>query len=168
MPERERYRKESAGDAPFTLSKALAWMADGRDGKALALKQISREKRIDAINETVQSARKDYIDYLQANITELGHSDIFKYSDFFRGFDERFTYRKPINAMVHMLANSLRVRNGNIPGPRRLTMVSLSNTFSREVLYTQYGTLPNISETSTYVSRILANYEEIAQRFYEG
>jgi hypothetical protein len=166
--ERERYRKESAGNAPITLNKALNWMAEGKDGKDLAAKQLAREKRIAEINETVQAARKDYIDYLQANITELGHSDIFKYSDFFRGFDERFTYRKPINAMVHMLANSLRVRNGNILAAAAAYNAGLSRTFSGEVLYTQYGTLPNISETSTYVSRILANYEEIALRFYQG
>ncbi|MBV1919399.1 MAG: hypothetical protein KUG73_01855, partial [Pseudomonadales bacterium] len=84
---------------------------------------------------------------------------------FFVAFDERFTYKKPIFAMVHMLANALRVRNGNMLAAAAAYNAGLSRTWTDEVLYTQYGQLPNYSETNRYLSRIIANYEEISRRF---
>lgn len=164
--ERSTYRKESKDQVNFDLDTALAWLAEGKFGMKEAQEQINRNQQIDAINTEIRKARADYLAFIEANITQLGKRDIFANTDFFVGFDERLTYRKPISAMVHMLANALRVRNGNILSAAAAYNAGLSRTWTNEALYTRYGTLPNFAETSTYLSRIVANYEEIANRFY--
>ena len=68
--------------------------------------------------------------------------------------------------MVHMLANALRVRNGNVLAASAAYNAGLRRTWTNETIYNQYGFIPNIEETSIYVSRIVANYEEISRRFY--
>lgn len=168
--ERGQYEKESRGDLHFGLESALETLASqgGRDAAEKAEAQLKRMENLETHREQIRSARKDYVAYIETNITELGKRDLFGNTTFFQRFDERFTYHKPINAMVHMLANSLRVRNGNMLAAAAAYNAGLSRTFTREALYTRYGVLPNFSETSTYLGRILANYEEIAQRFYEG
>lgn len=166
--DRERYRKDTRGDAFFDTDKALQWLAEGKDGRDKALRQQQRDARLVEFSNEIRQARNDYQDYLEINITELGKRDIFGNSQFFQAFDERFTYKKPIHAMVHMLANSLRVRNGNMLAAAAAYNAGLSRTYTREALYNAYGTLPNFSETSAYLGRIIANYEEIAQRFHAG
>lgn len=163
---RSQFRKQSRDQVAFDLNTALAWLAEGKFGMKEAQSQIERNRRLEEINKEITDARNHYLDYVETNIKELGNNDIFGETGFFTGFDERFTYRKPINAMVHMLANALRVRNGNILSAAAAYNAGLSRTWTDEALYTRYGTLPNFAETSSYLSRIVANYEEIATRFY--
>ena len=164
--ERNSYRKQTRASATFDLNKALDWLAEGKFGMEEALKQIERSEKINEFNKLISQAKDNYVDYIETNITELGKRDIFNHTDFFVNFDERFTYKKPIISMVHMLANALRVRNGNILAAAAAYNAGLSRTWTDEALYTSYGTLPNYAETSQYLSRIVANYEEIANHYY--
>ncbi|MCG8312746.1 MAG: transglycosylase SLT domain-containing protein [Pseudomonadales bacterium] len=164
--ERNQYRQQTRGNVTFDLKQALNWLAEGKFGMEEALKQIERNDKIAEFNKQINQAKDNYVDYIETNITELGKRDIFNHTDFFVNFDERFTYKKPIQAMVHMLANALRVRNGNILAAAAAYNAGLSRTWTNEALYTSYGTLPNYAETSQYLSRIVANYEEIANYYY--
>ncbi|MDX1692975.1 MAG: hypothetical protein R3208_04375 [Ketobacteraceae bacterium] len=166
ISERSRMRKATSDAVTFDLDTALEWLANGKNGKKPAAAQIERNRQLEEINQKIRQARSDYLNYVEANITELGERDIFRHTDFFVQFDERLTYKKPIYAMVHMLANALRVRQGNILSAAAAYNAGLSRTWTDEALYTRYGTLPNFNETGTYLSRIVANYEEIASRFY--
>ncbi|MCG8669089.1 MAG: transglycosylase SLT domain-containing protein [Pseudomonadales bacterium] len=166
IKERTQYKKGSRQYQSFNLNKALEWLAEGKFGMEQALQQIERNKKIAQYNEKIKQARQNYVTFIEANIDALGKRDIFNETEFFVNFDERFTYKKPILAMVHMLANALRVRGGNILSAAAAYNAGLSRTWTNEALYTQYGKLPNFAETSTYLSRIVANYEEIANRYY--
>ena len=166
VSDRNKYRKATQQDATFNLNTALEWLAEGKSGMQEATRQIQRNHQIESFSQKIRTTKDNYIDYLETNITELGKRDIFLETDFFVKFDERFTYRKPIDAMVHMLANALRVRGGNILSAAAAYNAGLSRTWTNEALYTNYGTLPNFAETSQYLSRIVANYEEIANRYY--
>ncbi len=165
IKERAIYRKSTKADAVFNLNKALRWLAEGKEGRNFAKLQLNRGDVLRDYDQKVKQAKNDYVTYINANVEELGQRDIFKKSSFFVAFDERFTYKKPIFAMVHMLSNALRVRNGNMLAAAAAYNAGLSRTWTGEVLYTQYGQLPNYSETNRYLSRIIANYEEISRRF---
>lgn len=165
IKEKRTYQKSSKADAAFNLDKALRWLAEGKSGQNKAQLQIVRNDVLRDYDQKIRKAKADYVSYIETNNAQLGGNDIFANSAFFIGFDERFTYKKPIFAMVHMLANALRVRNGNMLAAAAAYNAGLSRTWTNEVLYTQYGQLPNISETSRYLSRIIANYEEISLRF---
>ncbi len=164
--EKNRYLKASAGDVKINLNKALQLLAEGQDARVEAQAQINRNATLLEFDAKIKKAKQDYIEYINTNVEILGKRDIFNNVDFFVGFDERFTYKKPIFAMVSMLANALRVRNGNILTAAAAYNAGLSRTWTDEALYTRYGKIPNFSETSQYLSRIIANYEEIAARFY--
>lgn len=164
--ERAKYKKSSRADARFNLRTALQQLADGKPARQAARQQLERDAEIAKYTDKIRRARSNYVEYIEVNITELGKRDIFGETEFFVNFDERFTYRKPIDGMVHMLANALRVRGGNILSAAAAYNAGLSRTWTDEALYTHYGTLPNFAETSQYLSRIVANYEEIANRYY--
>ncbi len=166
IKQRNQYRKQTSKQATFNLNKALEWLAEGKFGMQQAQKQIERNEKIAEYNAKIKQAKNNYIEYIETNITELGKRDIFHHTDFFVRFDERFTYRKPVFSMVHMLANALRVRGGSILAATAAYNAGLSRTWTNEALYTNYGKLPNYAETSQYLSRIVANYEEIAARYY--
>jgi hypothetical protein len=163
---RGQYRKTSKDQGKITLNTALKWLAEGKTASVQATEQIERNKQIDEYTDLIRDAKKNYRSYLETNIQELGKGDLFNNTSFFAGFDERFTYQKPINAMVHMLANALRVRGGNMLAAAAAYNAGLSRTWTNEALYSNYGKFPNIAETSNYLSRIVANYEEISDRFY--
>ena len=165
IKERSVFKKSTKGSAAFNLEKALRWLAEGKSGQAEAQLQLARNKATSKYNEKIKQAKKGYVTYINANIDELGQRDIFGNSEFFVGFDERFTYKKPIFAMVHMLSNALRVRSGNMLAAAAAYNAGLSRTWTDEALYTRYGQLPNYSETNRYLSRIIANYEEITLRY---
>jgi len=165
VKEKSSYRKSTKTDATFNLNKALQWLAEGKSGQEKALLQQNRNEVLRDYDKKIKLAKEGYVTYINANIDALGHRDIFGKQSFFVKFDERFTYKKPIFAMVDMLANALRVRNGNMLAAAAAYNAGLSRTWTNEVLYTQYGQLPNYSETSRYLSRIIANYEEISLRF---
>lgn len=165
LKEKTAYRKSSAADESFNLNKALKTLATGGNAQPAAQKQLQRQAKLAEFDQQLRQIKKDYLIYLRSNVEKLGGNDIFKNTDFFTGFDERFTYKKPIYAMVAMLANALRVRSGNILTAAAAYNAGLSRTWTDEALYTRYGTLPNFNETSQYLSRIVANYEEIALRY---
>lgn len=165
LKEKTAYRKSTKADATFNLNKALNWLAEGREGRNFAKLQLNRREVLQDYDQKIKQAKNDYVTFINANIDKLGQKDIFENPSFFVEFDERFTYKKPIFAMVHMLANALRVRNGNMLAAAAAYNAGLSRTWTSEALYTKYGQLPNYSETSRYLSRIIANYEEISRRF---
>ena len=150
----------------FSLEKALNYMTQGQEAPEVAQKQLDYLAEISEINSKITEAKENYVDYLETNITELGKRDLFGQTAFFSQFDERLTYQKPIFAMVKMLANALRVRSGNILSASAAYNAGLSNTWTSQPIYTQYGLMPAYEETSLYVSKIVANYEEISQRYY--
>ncbi|KAA3615946.1 MAG: hypothetical protein DWQ05_09270 [Calditrichaeota bacterium] len=113
-------------------------------------------------DERIREARDQYREYVVANIEGR---DIFNEHDlrFLVGFDERVTYKKPIFAMVKMLARSLRARNGNIIAAAAGYNAGLSTTKAAG-LYKPFGKIPSYDETVTYISRVLINHYEIARR----
>ncbi|MCP4414631.1 MAG: transglycosylase SLT domain-containing protein [Gammaproteobacteria bacterium] len=165
LKEKYAFSRKSKVKATFTLDKALQWLAEEKPGKQEALQQLQRIKTLRDYDKRIDSAKTDYLDFITTNIRVLGERDIFKHEEFFTGFDERFSYKKPIFAMVSMLSNALRVRSGNILAATAAYNAGLSRTWTNEVLYTKYGKFPNFDETSHYLSRIVANYEEISKRF---
>ena len=165
LKEKNTFSRNSKAKASFNLDKALHWLAEEKSGKQQAQDQLQRIKTLREYDKKIDSVKKDYLDYITTNIEVLGGRNIFENEKFFIGFDERFSYKKPIFAMVSMLANALRVRSGNILTAAAAYNAGLSRTWTNEVLYTQYGQLPNFDETSRYISRVIANYEEISKRF---
>lgn len=165
IKEKSIYRKNSIADESLSLSTALKILESGGNAQDKAKKQRERQAKLIEYDQQIRQHKKNYITYMRSNIEKLGGNDIFKNTDFFSAFDERFTYKKPIYAMVDMLANALRVRNGNILTAAAAYNAGLSRTWTDEALYTRYGKLPNFNETSQYLSRIVANYEEIALRY---
>ncbi len=113
-------------------------------------------------DDRIAAARVQYTEFLEAN---LEGRDIFNEEDlqFLQKFDERVTHRKPIFAMVKMLARSLRARNGNILAAAAGYNAGLSTTRARGV-YKPFGKIPNFEETVTYISRVLINHFEIVRR----
>ncbi|MFP4315084.1 MAG: transglycosylase SLT domain-containing protein [Desulfovibrionales bacterium] len=114
------------------------------------------------LEEKLKAAREGYIGFLKANFE--GRS-IFNKNDlaFLSAFDERVTYRKPVFAMAEMMAGALRARNGNILAAASGYNAGLSTTQDIGV-YKPFGRIPNITETSTYVSRIFINHHQIVSR----
>ncbi|WP_250655066.1 transglycosylase SLT domain-containing protein [Alkalimarinus coralli] len=166
IKERNNYIKSNKSAKFFNLRKALDFMVQGKSGAIEAEKQLKYLEGLKEINQNITEAKENYTHYLETNINELGKRDLFGEIEFFNQFDERFTYKKPIFAMVKMLANALRVRNGNILAASAAYNAGLSRTWTSEPIYTQYGLMPAYEETSLYVSKIIANYEEISQRYY--
>jgi len=149
----------------FTLEKALDFLRQDKLAPKEAQKQVDYLSELALINADIKQAKSDYHNYITANITELGKSDLFAESNFFNQFDQRFTYQKPIFAMVKMLANALRVRNGNILAASAAYNAGLSKTWTKQPIYKRYGLIPAYEETSRYVSKVVANYEEISLRY---
>ena len=162
---RRSYIKNNKSAKFFTLDKALDFLRQDKLAPKEAQKQIDYLTELDSINADIRQAKTDYHDYIHTNITELGKRDLFGESNFFNQFDQRFTYQKPIFAMVKMLANALRVRNGNILAASAAYNAGLSKTWTRQPIYKRYGLIPSYEETSRYVSKVVANYEEISLRY---
>ena len=166
IKQRRVYIKENRQAKFFTLDKALDFLADKREASQEAQRQIDYMAELATLRASINQARRNYVDYINTNITELGKRDLFGQTDFFKRFDERFTYRKPIFAMVNMLANALRVRNGNILTAAAAYNAGLSRTRTRQPIYSDYGLIPNFEETTVYISKVVANYEEIYKRYH--
>lgn len=168
LTDRRAYIRSTAGDRHYDLTKALLTLANGNDpeAKTKAEAQLARDEKLKVFQKDINQAVRDYKTYIRRNVAELGNNDLFGHTDFFVGFDERLTYRKPIMAMTNMLARALKNRGGNILVAAAGYNAGLSRTYTSESLYTDYGFIPNFNETATYLSRIVANYEEISQRYY--
>ncbi len=166
VQERNQYRRDTRHLARFTLEESLQLLAEGKAVQKEAQAQLERDAHLKAMFKRIEVARDNYITYIETNSRELGNDDIFGKAEFYMNFDERLTYKKPIFAMVHMLANALRVRNGNILTAAAAYNAGLKRTWTNEIIYTNYGMLPGIEETARYLSRIVANYEEIGRRYF--
>ncbi|WP_159445874.1 transglycosylase SLT domain-containing protein [Desulfobaculum bizertense] len=161
-----RAKRNAIGGGRSTLMhKALVASSKG---KVLpeASQYLQQNKKVSALDTQVKDARDKYREYIKAN---LEGRDIFNDADyaFLSGFDQRVTYNKPIPAMVQMIAEHLRQRNGNIIAAAAGYNAGLRRTQSKDRIYSPYGKLPNFSETVTYVSRIFINHHEISRRMTE-
>ncbi|MFW6324044.1 MAG: transglycosylase SLT domain-containing protein [Desulfovibrionales bacterium] len=116
----------------------------------------------DELERKMKQAGQAHIEFLKANFKDRS---IFNSRDlkFLLSFDERVTYRKPVTAMVRMMAEALRARNGNILAAAAAYNAGLSRT-SAAGLYKPFGRIPGIDETVAYVSRILVNHHQIVRR----
>lgn len=83
---------------------------------------------------------------------------------FFERFEQRVLYSHSINAMVRMMAENMRSRNGNILAATAAYNAGLGNTDYESGIYIPYGRIPNFSETVDYVSKIVINHHEISRR----
>lgn len=157
-----RDRREISGDESAFLQQALR---AGIEGNPLAGAQGYLEAcaRIEVLDAEVKEARRRFTAYLTQNFE--GRS-IFADQDvaFFNGFDQRVLYRKPVDAMVLMLARFLRARSGNIIAAAAGYHSGLSNTREDHRIYGPYGRIPAFDSTVSYISRILVNHHEIVSR----
>jgi hypothetical protein len=148
-------------DRGVQLRDVLAAMVEGRSipDAEYHLKALIEQETLES---RLREAQQVHIRFLRANFD--GRS-IFDKDDlaFLAAFDERVTYRIPVMSMVEMMAGALKARHGNI-----LTAASAYNagpSRTRDTgLYEPFGRIPNINETSTYVSRIVVNHHQIADR----
>ena len=157
-----RRRSAIAPDPRAALEDAARAMDNGRPWP-LAGDYLRAQASLDDLDAQVKEARARFQDYLSANFE--GRS-IFDKADvrFFKAFDERVLYRKPLDAMVLMLARALNVRRGYILAAAAGYHAGLSLTRADDRLYGRYGRIPVIDETVTYVSRVLINHFEITSR----
>jgi len=118
---------------------------------------------MDSLEESIRKARKEYRSFLQDNYK--GKS-LFnpKDLDFLLQFDERVTYKKPIETMVKMMSRYMKGRNGNILAATAGYNAGLSRTYYPHAVYKPYGIIPNYDETVSYVSKIAVNHYEIVKR----
>ncbi|WP_461210104.1 transglycosylase SLT domain-containing protein [Desulfocurvus sp. DL9XJH121] len=157
-----RRRNKVAGDATEYLREALS---AGRAGEAAprAGDWLAADAEAQGLDDQVKESRSRYRRYLRENFK--GRS-IFDDKDvrFFKAFDERVLYKRPVDAMVLMLARFLRARNGNILSAAAGYHCGLGNTREDGDVYGRYGRIPGFDSTVSYVSRILVNHHEIALR----
>ena len=162
--ERRRYAKSGKPKPELTQEKAVRLIAAGKSAnyQKSAKAHLSYWKKLADYDAKVTKARDQYRQYLQANIRG---KDIFNNRDLnmILNFDERFTYKKPIFAMVKMLTKALRARNGNIIAASVGFNAGLSSTRAYGA-YEPYGQIPAIEQTTTYISHVLINHYEITRR----
>ena len=120
-------------------------------------------KQVDELQAQYVQARNKYRQFLEDNFA--GRS-IFNPDDvtFFERFEQRVLYHHSIDAMVRMMAENMRSRNGNILAATAGYNAGPGNTASPSGVYASYGRIPNFTETVDYVSKILVNHYEIARR----
>ncbi|MEL6822052.1 MAG: transglycosylase SLT domain-containing protein [Calditrichota bacterium] len=162
--QRRAYRRKYRPKNRFTIQQALQVISDGasKADKEKAQKQLAYEKRYSKFSDDMIKARENYRNYLLANVKGR---DIFNRRDvqFLVGFEERFTYKKPLDSMVKMLASSLRARSGNILAAAIGYNAGLSST-KAVGRYEPFGRIPAIEQSTTYLSHILVNHHDITSR----
>ncbi|MCF8105726.1 MAG: transglycosylase SLT domain-containing protein [Desulfohalobiaceae bacterium] len=158
---RQKHRSLFAGSSDL-LKECLQTLAAGKSmpeakGHLLALQ---REQKLDA---DMDEARQNYREFLRINFK--GRS-IFNKKDlaFLNRFDQRVLYKVPVQAMVRMMAEHLRGRNGNILAATAGYNAGLSTTRYPYRVYEPYGIITPYRETVKYVSKIGINYQEIRMR----
>lgn len=166
--QKRRYRNNNKPFDLFTLEETLEIIAQDNVSDLSSTRSerhIIYNNSLKEFDEKISLCVKQYIEYLEVNIKMgMENRNIFEESDFFIGFDERFTYKKPISAMVDMLARGLKARNGNILSAAAGYNAGLSSTYINENVLKSYGKIPNFNETTVYLSRIIANHYEIVKR----
>ena len=158
---RQKHSELFAGSGDL-LKDCLQALAAGKpmpeaEGHLLALQ---RGQKLDA---DMDEARQNYREFLRVNFK--GRS-IFNQKDlaFLNRFDQRVLYRAPVQAMVRMMAEHLRGRNGNILAATAGYNAGLSSTRYPYGIYEPYGIITPYRETVKYVSKIGINYHEILMR----
>ena len=149
-------------DARSKLKEVLKVLASG-GGDLDPEMDLSRLEQLDMLDKQIAEARSSYRTFLQANYN--GRS-IFDSKDvkFLYRFDQRTTYKKPIQGMVRIMAENLRARNGNLLAATAAYNAGLSRTYTGRSGYEPYGRMPAFQETVGYLSRIVVNHHEIVQR----
>ncbi len=162
--ERKKFRRDHRPSKRFTLEDALDIIQRGAadDYSKDARKHLNYLKEIKAFDERRRQARDNFRQYLRENVAGR---DIFNQRDlpFILGFDERFTYKKPVLGMVKMIARSLRAREGNVLAAAIGFNAGLSSTRAAG-RYQPYGKIPAIKQSTTYLSHVLVNHFEICQK----
>ncbi len=166
--QKRNFLNNNKPDDLFTLEETLEIIAQDNISdlsSARAEQQINFGNKLKEFDEKISLCVTQYREYLEVNIKRGEENrDIFEEIDFFVGFDERFTYKKPISAMVEMLARGLKARNGNILTAAAGYNAGLRSTYINENVYKRYGKIPSFDETTVYLSRIIANHYEIVKR----
>jgi hypothetical protein len=124
---------------------------------------LSRLEQLEVLDERISEARSEYRAFLRANYE--GRS-IFNSRDvrFLYRFDQRVTYKKPIQGMIRIMAENLRARHGNLLAATAAYNAGLSRTYTDRAGYETYGRMPPFQETVGYLSRIVVSHHEIAKR----
>lgn len=145
-----------------TLRTILNTLAAGKP-VTNAQTYLNTLQNMEKLQSQYTTARNNARQYLQENFA--GRS-IFNPQDvvFLEQFDQRVLYHHSIEAMVRMMAENLRTRNGNILAATAGYNAGLGNTTYTSGVYASFGRVPNFSETVDYVSKILINHHEINRR----
>ena len=159
-----RYRRNNKPAKRFSLEEALRTIAygSGKADRVAAQKQLDYLEKLQEYDLIRKEARDNYRTYLRENVSGR---NIFNPQDleFIVKFDERFTYKKPVMAMVQMMAEGLRSRNGNILAATIGYNAGISSTAGGG-RYKRYGRIPAIDQSVDYLSHILINHYDIMQR----
>ena len=144
------------------LEEVLKTLASGEEYPH-SERDLARLERLVRLDKEIAGARSDYRTFLRANYE--GRS-IFDARDveFLYRFDQRTTYKKPIQGMVKIMAQNLRARNGNLLAATAAYNAGLSRTYTSRAGYEPYGRMPPYRETVAYLSRIVVNHHQMAQR----
>jgi hypothetical protein len=148
----------------LTLEDALAELsAENKTvDPAIVAEQLRYIRELEALDQRRYEARDAFRQYLKANCEGR---NIFEDADlaFLLGYEQRFTYRAPIDVMTQLMTRALRARNGNILAATASYNAGLGNTRANG-LYAPYGRIPEFAETITYTHKVLINYQEIDRR----
>ena len=166
--QKRNYIRNNKPDDLFTLEETLEIIAQNSNSEmyiARSEQHLNFLAKLKEFDEKISLSIKQYKEYLEANIKRAEkNKDIFEETDFFVGFDERFTYKKSISVMIDMLARGLKARNGNILTAAAGYNAGLRSTYIDEKVYRLYGKIPSNNETTIYLSRIIGNHHEIMKR----
>lgn len=162
---RKKRQFRQAKPANFlTLEDALAELVLGTQSTdpSAVMEQLQYMRTLRELDQQRYEARDAFRSYLKANLQDR---DIFDDADtaFLSDFDQRCTYRAPIDVMIKIMARALRARNGNILAATAGYNAGLGNTRASG-LYEPYGRIPEFGETITYLSKVLINYQEISRQ----
>ena len=146
-----------------TLYNLLKRAKQGENLQTTAGAWLATWEQLDRIQAQRLEAVRNFRSYLEANFHQRS---IFNPDDvaFLERFDQRTLPQRAVPAMVRMMARHLRARNGNILAATAGYNAGLGTTETAGPIYAQYGRIPAIEETVTYVSRILIHYHEIRAR----
>jgi len=166
--QKRSYMRNNRPTDLFTLEETLEILAQNTISDETIVssqQQLDYLSKLEEFDEQISLVKIQYKEYLEANIKNTEENkDIFQETDFFVSFDERFTYKKPIFAMIDMLTKGLRARNGNILTAAAGYNAGLRSTYFNENVHKSYGKIPAFEETTIYLSRIIGNHHEIVKR----
>lgn len=169
LQELQKQRKELIDSDPVLfrdpgskLKEVLKVLAAGGGNLDPEL-DLSRLEQLESLDKQIAEARSEYRMFLQANYEDRSIFDSRDVQFLYR-FDQRVTYKKPIQGMVQIMAENLRARNGNLLAATAAYNAGLSRTYTKRAGYEPFGQMPPFRETVAYLSRIVVNHHEIGQR----